>query len=203
MALDSTIALISVDEAKVLLNINSSLDENAKARIEMLINLSSGLIASRTGRKFITPANAITEYFFGHNTCEHYLDNKPIVGTPTSLQYHSSGTTWYDTSARWSYKSDVGLIYFTDGSTFHSLSNDEGAGNWRITYSYGYAVASVPSELKILCADIVQILKTRFEKNLAHIKSQAFETHSTVYAWKLIPDDMRDLIMSYKGRTFV
>jgi hypothetical protein len=98
--LDTNHALIDVNECKVLLNVSGEFGTDERSRIERLINAASLLIEQKTGRLFLKPSSALTEYFHGTGTREYRLDNAPIVTSPaepTNLQYMVSSTCWLDT----------------------------------------------------------------------------------------------------------
>jgi len=208
MAVDATIALVSVDEARAFLGLDESLEDQPLHRLEYIINSVSRIIKKRCDRDFIAVSSATTEYFFGNDTSEYRLRNAPILtasptyAAPTNLYYQVSSTTWLESTATWTYHATKGLIYFQDGSVFSKPLKKEGIGNWKIDYFHGYALADVPIDLKMACCDIIGLYLKRFEKNLHGHKSQTTQAGTTSFDWNNWPADVRNTILSYKRKWF-
>jgi len=205
--LDDNHALITADECTAMLGVSGALDTNELSRVERLINAASLLIEQKTGRLFLKPASAVTEYFHGTGTKEYLVKNAPIItdpAAPTDLQYMVSSTSWLDTTGTWIYTTDdSAIIEFTDGAKFSKASDNTGRGNWRITYNYGYdGVANIPDDLKIATASIVGIMKKQFETNLHAVVSMSSQMLTTRYNWELTPKHVIVLINKYKRRYF-
>jgi len=135
-----------------------------------VIDAASMDIETECGRAFITPAAAIQEIFSGNGTYSQYLKNRPIAAASLTDISYRIGQTWTTITGSWNYTIDytAGRVYFTDGNQW--LWGDD---NWRVTYKYGWAVASVPADLKMLCARLAALYKAQFE---LHLHGQANKT---------------------------
>lgn len=194
MALNANV-LVSLAEFKIWLGIGSS-DTGTDSRNEAAINAASQDIESECRRKFITPSADLTEIFAGDGTREMYSINRPIT-TVTSIKYRDgvTGSTWTSVTGNWIYTidTDAGRIYFTDGNIFSS-----GWDNWQINYKYGYAIANVPTDLKMACLILAAMAKKRFENELFGINSKSFGETSITYSIDQMPDDVKRILNRYK-----
>lgn len=204
MKLDSTIALITLAEAQTFFSIDRELTEREESRLSAFINSASQFIMEKTERKFITPSAAIVERFPGNDKSEYLLKHGPVVTAPTLLQYITRGLTetWTTTTSAWTYDSEKAKIWFIQGEVFWSDISDMQNGNWRITYNYGYAVASIPMDLKMACADLVGFYKRYFENNLHGVKSEANPAGggSTTYETEKLPESVQLAIAKYRRK---
>ncbi|MBD3403521.1 hypothetical protein GF420_11540 [candidate division GN15 bacterium] len=165
--------------------VDASLEQS---RIEALIDAVSAHIESYCDRKF-QAASGLSEVFDGDGTEEYWTANWPITDTPTISYW--DGTQWIEaTSSLYprAMDADIGRIYFTQGDTFF-----KGKNNWRVVYSYGYAVASVPADLKQATYELVHRLYLRAQGK----QGIASETHGDVnvsYSLGKMPDNVKQLL---------
>lgn len=196
MSVDSTIALVTVDEVKNFLGIDYELSTADQSRIEYLINAVSHQIEKYCDRKFITPSSDITEIFDGDGTADYYVKNIPIVGTIASsdISYRSGeGETWSETTATFNYDSSSGRVYFTDGNVFST-----GKDNWRIVYSYGYSVSNVPVDLKIAAIELIAFRKKKFDDNVHGVSAVTYPDNTITYSFDKMPDSVLAMLNRYK-----
>jgi len=196
---EATDALLTVTEFKNWLGIDVS-DTSKDTQHEYFINSASKAIEAYTGRLWVTPASAIVEKFHGTDTDYFRTDNVPI-GTITSIHYRdSAGDNWTSITGDWSYEnmSDLsGKVYTTDGNIFHG-----GHYNWKITYTYGYAKASIPADMKMACAIWAGHLKKLFEDKIFGVNSRAFGDQSITYDFNNPPKGVRPILEKYKKVNF-
>lgn len=181
-------ALITLDEAKEFLGIEKELSDIQRAQYENYINAISQFVENYCRRKFIASGSAITEIFDGDGTVEYYAKNIPISGTIVAgdISYRSgTGDVWMPTTGTFSYDSQSGRIYFTDGNIF-----SKGKDNWKIIYQYGYSITSVPYDLKLAVAKILAREKKLFSDNVHGVSSITFPDHTISYSFDKLPDDV-------------
>ncbi len=182
-------SLITVDYYKQFAEIPEDSTAISDEAFELLINQASTMLETVCNRKFITPASDITEIFDGTGNRTYYVKQARLSASPTTLKYWSS-TVFTATSYTWTYHSDTGRVYFTDGNVF-----DKGSDNWEIVYSYGWTQATIPQDLKMACAMLVEHL--RLARKKVNITSESFGDASTSYDWQL-PSGVKMVIDNYK-----
>lgn len=189
-------ALITLAEFREWLN---TTDTGQDTLNQHAIDAASQDIEDETGRKLITPSSAITEIFDGDGANYYYTKQAPII-TVSALAYRtgSSGSTWQSVLTDWSYETDLdgGKIFFVDGNVF-------GPGlpyNWKIGYTYGYAIANVPQSYKRICCELAARYKKLWEGDLHGTESKNFGDQSTNYSFGRMPEDIRRALDRLKRR---
>lgn len=195
MAVDATIALVTLAEAKVWLGISDD-NDNQDSLINTLIDAASDFVKLFTGRKFIKPDEAETEYYSGYGGVVLYLDNKPISSiSDISYRSGSTGSSWTTITGQWTYEYDAtkGIIHLTDGNVFTS-----GFRNWRVQYIYGYVTADVPNDIKMAVMELVAIKKTEYEKKLHGVQAITLPNQSVSYSLLEIPKQILRILSYYR-----
>ena len=192
MTLDSTIALITVQEVNDFLGIPAeNQDEREKTIIEGLINSASQAIINYCQRKFIKVAAAISEIKNGDNTKCIYVQNRPIVSV-SSIKYWD-GSAYVAHTGTYSYDANMGKIWFTDGNIFSEYED-----YWQINYIYGYECDDVPSDLKLACIQMVALKKKLFDDNAHGVSSRTFPDQNISYSFDKMPDDVKQTLNFYR-----
>jgi len=171
-----------------------------EGQLEMMLNAASLAVENYCNRKFVTPQTAgvdtaITEVFSGVGSIGYYTKQRPIK--VVSAIHYWSADAWVAIPASWGYTyytDQSGYIYYTEGDTFY-----RGTNNWRVSYTYGYAQADVPADVKGVTIQLVrrEILKA---DKLEGLESQSFGEASTRYnlgSYRLTPD-MREILDQYR-----
>lgn len=187
-------ALITVEEYITFLGkdpVNVTYQDFEVSQIEMFIGLVSEHIERTCGRKFITPAAAVAEIFSGNDRGDYYTDNGRVNAAPTLAYWDGDSWVALDSNYTWAYDQDSGRVYFTDGSLFW-----KGSDNWKITYSYGWALADVPPDLKYLCQSEVRRRLLLMEKE--GLKTEAVGEASTSYNLTETPQHLKDIYDRYR-----
>ena len=201
MSLNSN-ALITVPEYKSIVSLeldNTGVDDT---QLEYLINSASQSVENYCCRKFITPDDQITETFEGFGDYDYYLKHCRIADDDVPVLYYWDGDSWETlslTSYPYSYTRESGKIYFTGGDNFWKPTQ-EGFQNWKVTYKYGWAIASIPSDIKVVCADLVSRSRFRLEKT--SLVSESFGDTSTTYDTTLLPDAIKRILDRYRGCSY-
>ena len=189
-------ALITFDEYVTLLNQdvdNINLNKNRK---HLFINSESQRIEDYCERNFITPSADITEIFDGDGTSEYFVKHRRIASDTTpSLQYRIS-TPWNDNntgSYPIDWDNDKGKIWFVKfNRTFH-----EGDLNWRVAYKYGWSQDSLPTDLKVMCAELVWRAMMLLDGKEG-LSPESFGDSSTTYNLASMPDNIKDVLNRYR-----
>lgn len=182
-------ALIGVDYYRRFAGVADDSTDFPDEAIETLIDQASQMIELETNRKFITPASAITEIFDGNGSQQYYVKNGRIADTPT-LSYWR-GTSFTTTTNTFAYSENTGRVYFTDGSVF-----GKGKDNWQIAYKYGWTQATLPEDIKLVCASLVSHL--RLMRMKLGISTESYGDTSVSYDWTGLPPMMQKIIDKYK-----
>jgi len=189
----ATNALVTVDEYLRHKGIDKDTSEMDADRITQFINSASQTIENYLNQKIVPVTEDYTEIRSGDGTKDIYVKNAMNI-TLTKLEYWS-GTAWTEmtTSAYVrTYDSDTGRIWFTDGNTFW-----RGDDNIRITYSWGYATASVPVPIKEATYILIDRAMKRADGKEG-ISSESFGDATTSYDFSsLITKQVDALLTKY------
>lgn len=187
--IDSTIALLTVEELQRYRGEAVDNDEADEQRLGLIINSISQQIENYCGRKFITPGAALSEIFNGDGEKDYIVKNMRMTATPT-ISYWSS-TTWTVTSGTFTYTGDTGRVYFTDGNTFW-----RGEDNWKIEYLYGWTQATIPNEIKMAAA--LMCIRSMLALKKTGRSSESFGDSTTAYDFGTMPVEIRSALEKYR-----
>ena len=196
MSLDTTIALINEEEYRDFAGIDTDKDINEE-QLALLINSASQFIIDFTGRKFI--AGTHTHIFGGDGERNYFVPYPPLTADATLYYKYgydpSDSDYWKDASDNYYFTqaNDTGEMYFTDGTVFN-----KGQQNWRIIYSYGYARASIPSDLKKACFELVHLARKHVMDNAFGLQSKSVAGTTTSYEFTKIPQNVLETLNRYK-----
>ena len=183
-------ALITDAELTVLSpNIGSG-----EAQHEALINYVSRGIAVFSHRDLINTQH--TEIRDGDGEIEMLLNNWPIldstddseISDPALYIDDDGDDVWqaassYSLTLKWNLTKDKGILYFKYNSTF-----PRGRRNIKVVYNAGYLnTAAVPGHMKLACADIVSVVKKKYDDNLHGTKSISILSETTTYDYDQWP----------------
>jgi|CXWL01.1.fsa_nt_gi hypothetical protein len=193
-------ALITVEEFKFFRGIPSEEPSSADADIQVIaaINGTSQAVRDHLGRHVIATASVVDE-FSGDGERKYFVEHCRITDTPV-IQYYTGGGVWttLDSTIYRRYVNDEkGLIEFTDGDLFSESLR------YRVTYSTGWALASVPYSIK---QAVVQLVERQLQKlDTAQPKeghdSQSFGDSTISNNLSKWPTDVLDLLRPYRRMT--
>lgn len=187
-----TNAILTLAEVQSYLGLSAGVDEDV---LKELVNGASQYIETFLGR-VVKEQDDITEYFDGDEISDILqLQNFPIT-TLTSLQYDNGSfatPNWvaYDAG---NYKAinETGEIYL---NVVYS-----GIRNIKVVYKAGYALGSIPEDIKLACKMIVG---GGYNKR----KSDAMTGQSMAEAridWgKVVTDEIKQLLLPYKNLNLI
>lgn len=146
MALSATCLWASVNDLKPWLGLSAQMDVAHDAMLEARANAVTEEIERETGRIFVT--RSFTEVLDGTGTSELCLRGYPaVVVSAFTLNGTAVAATDYTLDA------DAGILKHETGVW------TKGTGNYSITYTAGYARASVPASVVLLG---VELLRARY-----------------------------------------
>jgi len=169
MSIDTTIALVSLSDARIHCAIDTG-DMTYNADLENLINSVSAFFNLYTNRHLLSISH--TEYYDGDGSNVQYLNNYPITAV-TSLYIdanHSYGSNSLIDKSEYIVYEDIGKIVLLNGVF------DKGAQSVKIVYTAGYT--SVPHDLRQACLDQIKFQFLRWKNNREGILSVTLEGQS-------------------------
>ena len=175
-------ALLSLSEYKVFANITNS---NADSRLTAILNSVCEYFLGKM--RAIEEVTYTSELYDGDDTNTLLLKNFPITGF-TSL--YINGTLI--ASGDYVYYASSGIINYKYGIF------DKGWQNISITYKAGYA--SVPTDIKMAVAEVVQKKYVQFDKKTESFSSETFTGGSLMVQDKEMTDFARDVIWKYRKK---
>ena len=192
MAIDTTFALISLDDAKTQLKITASSENTILGDI---INGVSALVNSYCKRVFLT--TSFTEYYDGNGQRELILRNVPIISISTL--YNADANRTFDSSTEVDVSADV-LIKKQSGII--ELWNNEaafikGSANIKITYVAGYALASIPFDIQMAVRLMVAQKYMKYSTREYNHQSQTIGDMTTTYSNEDIPKEAKVILDHY------
>ena len=135
------------------------------------INAASDFIERFCNRKFISQTY-IDEAYDGNGERDLYLDNFPITTLTTVKNWDAyNNTLLYTYTVNLEY-----VLYGTEGYIHMWGGWAKGTKNYKITYIAGYAIASVPYDLKKACADLCAFYN--MNKNKIGMESERIGAYS-------------------------
>lgn len=147
MALDSTVALTTLEKAKVHLQIPSSRTEN-DAKIEQFINAASRFCETYCDRKFVE--QTYTEYFSGRRH-DVIMPRQWPISSVTSLKI-SQTRNWADAQAL--VDPDNYEIGDDDSTIFYDGFFPRGKKNVQLVSTCGYS--TIPYDLEHACLQLIE-----------------------------------------------
>ncbi len=182
--LDTTNALVSKEDAKVHCKINSTTFDDTIVRI---INSVSVMFNNYTRRGLLSRTN--TEYYDGDGGNVLFLDNYPVTAM-TTLHIDPDrvyGSTSLIASTDYVLYSDKGKIVIP-----YQIF-PEAPQSVKVVYVAGYALATLPGDLKIAALDQIKFQFDRWNNNRESIASVAIEGQNVTVI------EVKDLLPSVKA----
>lgn len=194
---ESVNALVKVDEYKLFSGIGSS-DNSDDNQIQFFINSCSEKIqgSSGTARRFREAT--LLETFSGDGTSSRYLNNAPITAVTKLEQWN--GSAWVELPlANYPYTFDdsVGNLYFQSGSNCYF---SRGFKNYRVTYTYGYVIASIPADLKEICCKLVSRAIQLAHQNKEGLNSESTGESTTSYNLGDWSSEIKMILQGYRRK---
>ena len=180
MAPNPTDDLVSLDEYLAYGGRNKDSDKTNVQRLELLITSASQLFQGLAGgRKFVHAEDIF--YFDGHATSRLFIRYTPIDSGETVTLEYWNGTAWTEAAAA-THPREIdyidGKITLTS-TVFHRAM-------WRVTYTGGYVLASIPTFVKDAVCQLVHRAEMRADGREG-VGSVSMNDQSTSY-------DLKDMV---------
>lgn len=198
MSLDAAIALATVAEAKVVLKIPSGTTSEDTV-LEDLINRASAHANKHTGRQLLLAR--FTEFYDGDGSDELMLNNYP-VGTLTSV--HDDPLR--DFAAGSLLVVDDDYILDAAAGIISAMSGHpaflKGKATVKVVYTAGYALASVPHDLKEAVLMMVQHhYKRMYQDQRIGLASESIGDQTFTYSEEAIPKKAKATLDRYRRKS--
>lgn len=196
---DSTVALITLNDAKNYLKVTTSNDD---AILAVLINSISAWVQNYLNRKLVSAS--YTEYYSGDGSDELQLVNYPI--TAISSIYIDDLREWaidtaVDVANNIIIKKSSGIIQAFD--LLYGFS--PGESNIKITYTAGYSVGivggagTVPHEIRLA---VKRLLDKHYRLGYSQRKldntSESIAGMNLQFDTNAVPDDVKSMLSKYR-----
>lgn len=187
-------ALITEADLESLLQVSL-----ATALAELLIGIASQQIESITNRKLIAQDYTLQKYTVVNTSHYLYLRNYPINSISKLAEYDSQADT-----ELYSYTENTDyLIYADEGYVYFWSRMPLGHHHVRVSYNAGWAIASIPYDLKLACAQLAGLYYTT--KMKSGVLSESIGDYSITFdknnmgtAGLPIPPEVYNTILKYK-----
>jgi hypothetical protein len=196
--LDTANALVSLADLKAYLSADTGdeflTDTSTDNELERLINSASLYANNYTGVALLSRSH--TEYHDGDGSQVLFLDNFPVTSTESEIALYIDSDREYAAGDRIPASSII--LYPNTGKLMVEDHYFERAPrSVKITYTAGYALASVPADLayavKVLCAKMWKMKKDK----LSGVVSMTIEGQSVNFAEQEIPGSVREILNRY------
>lgn len=197
MAVDSTISLCTLAEAKSFLQGSTTGSTTYDPRYELIIDSVSKRFNGEVG--YCLKKNDYVEDHDGNGTREMYLDRWPVS---TSGVIVAIDDTYTFTTAYYVTSTDV-RPYYAEGKLYlYGDAFSEGRLNIRVTYAAGYSTSEIPADLKRAALETVQLFWNREEKrDRIGIRSESMEGGSRTFETDL-PWSAKQVLDNYRCKRF-
>lgn len=191
MPVDTTVALISLTEAKSYLKITGSGED---AILTDFVDSISKAVATYCRRKLVKAT--FTEYYNGGGIGRINLKNYPIVSITT---IHDDSNRTYDAttlvdSDDYYFDADKGFVELYDGGIF-----TDSVQNVKIVYLAGYVAGTdMPYDIELACKIWLSKVYHQYSKQSIHVSSESLRERSVSYRQEDIPIEVKRLLERYR-----
>jgi len=163
-------ALITSADLELILQTTIS-DASLKT---MLIVIASDFIENFTNRKFLSQEHS-KETHDGDGTHYIYLKNYPV----TALTLVEAWDTYNNVQLYAYTENEEYLAYMNEGYIYMRNNTSVGHKNYKVTYTAGYVIGSMPYDLRNACAQLAGLVYTN--KMKSGVKSESMGKYSVTY----------------------
>ncbi len=194
MAIDLTVALISLADAKAFLKITTV---NEDAIVGDLVNGVSNLVSSFVGHKLLEAT--YTEYYDGDGTEELILKNFPVT-TLSSLnddpQRAFASPTAKNIAADTMLDGAAGIVrLWNNGGIFQRAR-----GNVKAVYTAGYTLLTMPYDIQLAVRKMVAFLyRSSYATPKIGVQTETIGDRTTTYFNDELPKDIAAMLKPYRA----
>lgn len=198
MALDTVNALVSTDDAKAFLKIES---ESEDPIIEGFINKASIWANDFTQRLLLS--RTLTEYYDGEGETELLLRQYPVTALTSlyddTLRAFGAGTA-IDIANNVVLDGEKGIVRLWN----QAVAFNDGIANVKVVYTAGYALASVPESIKeAVLLYIGNLYRRQYQDQRFGVSSETIGDRTTNYSNDEFPAKAKALLNPYRSERAV
>lgn len=193
MPIDATIALVSLADAKAFLKITASTEDTI---LGDMVNHCSAWINKFCDRAFLSAER--TEYYDG-DPCEGSLVLRQFPVTAIGSLYedtlHVFGITTLIASTNYYLIGDIGEIVLYNQRTAFL----QGRENLKVTYTAGYTLATMPSDLQMACKVLVSYsYRNMYSQWRVGVASETIGQKTTTFDKMAMPKEVEGILKPYR-----
>lgn len=198
MAIDLTVALISLAQAKEQLKITGA---NEDAIVGDFVNMVSAMVESYVGRGILS--RSYVEYYDGNETDELMLKGSPIKSL-TDI-WNSTGERTFDDNSKMDKANDIYIetnsgIIRTMGARGQFQKFFRGRANIKVAYVSGYDLADVPYDIQLAVRIWLGTVYMKYYNRRYEFISANAGQNSTTFIEKDIPLDVKRILDAFKDK---
>jgi len=199
MGIDTTIALISLANAKEHLKITTNIEDGL---LGDFVNMVSAMVNSYIGRDLLQGNH--TEYYDGNGEDTLMLKHSPVISV-TKI-YNSTVERIFDSTTELDLNLDV---YVTKASGIIQIIPAHGRGigaffngkaNLKVVYVGGYTLATVPYDIQLAVRIWLGTVYMKYYNRRYEYISANTGQNSTTFVDKDMPLDVKRILDSYKDK---
>ena len=196
-AIDTTLALISLAEAKTYLKESTT---DSDTIITDLVNEASAFCNKYCERHLL--AKDYVEYYDGNGRDRLYLQNFPVI-TLTSL-YNATSDRTFDADSLVTIADDVllnkedGIIRLWNNESYFLVA----VGNVEVIYTAGWVLASVPNALKLAVKLLVATEYKLWQEQKFGLQSESVNSRSRTWREDTVSMQAKRILDIYKKPDF-
>ena len=195
MAIDLTVALIALADAKAFLKVTAGTDDGI---IGDLVNEVSVWVANFIGRPLLLPASPYVEYYDGDGSNELLLRRFPVVAvTNLNRDYLRQWTTDTDIDLTDDVMIDLpaGIIRLWN----NEVNFYKGRGNIRVTYTAGWTLAQIPYAIQLAVRKLVSYMyHEAYVNQRVGVASESQDARVITYLNEPILKDVEHMLKPYQ-----
>lgn len=176
-------ALLTLQDAKRLLPATEKGDENL---IKLMINALSDMAVNFCGRNFIQAI--YTEKHDGDGTIDILVKHIPIISVSSVVEDSITiASSWY--------------VIYTDEGIIRRINSGvwvKDIQNITVSYTAGWEQASLPSDLKYACLELLQFMWKRKDEERIGVSGLSFGDQSITLIIDEMPPHVKTVLQRYK-----
>lgn len=194
MAVDATVALVTLADTKAFLKITASTEDTI---LETLVNAVSVLVSNYLGRKLVSAA--FTEYYDGDGSDTLVLNQFPVTALSSINDDPTrtfAGSTEVVIARDTILDGNAGIVRVWNGKPAFIY----GRSNIKVTYTAGYTAGSnVPADLMLAVKlTIEQIYKNRYAAQRFGVKTETIADRTISFDYEAFPSEAVQILDHYR-----
>lgn len=195
MAIDTTLALVSLADAKAFLKITGSTEDSFVGDV---VNHASAWINKFCDRVFLA-TTGIVEYHDGEDELQSILlNNFPVTAIDSIYEdpLHVFGASTLIASSNYYIKGATGeVVLYNQRSRFVC-----GKDSIKVTYSAGYALAAMPQDIQLACKLLVgYVYRTMYSQWRLGVASETVGQKTVTFDKAAMPKEVEGILKPHRN----